>query len=408
MANFNAQNGCQKCVTQGEYSYVSHTNFYPQISCPNRTDADFRNKKYGSHHKNDSPLLRLPIDMIKDFPVGDSLHLIDLGIMKKLLLGWRDGNVGTYKTKWPARVSAEMSRKLLQLRMPVEIHRSMRGLDCLSHWKGSEFRTFLHYASIVVLKPVLSPEVYEHFLVFFCAITICSSEMYFYMLDLAHQLLMHFIELFKTMYGEDYITSNFHNLTHLVDDVKRFGPLHKFNAYPFESKLYEIKNLIRTGSKPLVQIAKRLSELNQISKNANFKPKNKNPILKNEITTKANSTDQDHVQRDNSKKFSKIQWENFTLSADPSNKWFLTNDDQIVAMDYVTERDSVVKISGSKVKDLTLFFETPITSNLLHIYQSNGKTYSAESYDLSFIKCKMVCISLDDSDCVFFPLLHTL
>ncbi|XP_062534120.1 uncharacterized protein LOC134203263 [Armigeres subalbatus] len=241
VANFNAQNGCQKCVSRGEYSHVSHTNFYPQSSCPTRTDEGFRNKDYGSHHKSDSPLLRLPIDMIKDFPVGDSLHLIDLGIMKKLLLGWRDGSVGSYRTKWPASISTDISKKLLQLRMPLEIHRSMRGLDCLSHWKGSEFRTFLHYASIVILKPVLPPHVYEHFLVFFCAITICSSDMYSSMLELAHQLLTHFVDMFKSIYGEDYVTSNFHNLMHLIEDVKRFGPLHKFNAYPFESKLFEIK-----------------------------------------------------------------------------------------------------------------------------------------------------------------------
>lgn len=99
MANFNAQNGCLKCTTVGEYSYTSHCNFFPQTESTKRTDAGFRNKIYGSHHKTDSPLLKLPIDMIEDIPVGDSLHLIDLGIMKKCLIGWRDGKIGSYRTK---------------------------------------------------------------------------------------------------------------------------------------------------------------------------------------------------------------------------------------------------------------------------------------------------------------------
>lgn len=83
VANFNAQNGCLKCTTMGVYSYVSHTNYYPRRQCVKRTDAGFRAKVYGTHHKIETPLTQLPIDMIKQFPIGDSLHLIDLGIMKR-------------------------------------------------------------------------------------------------------------------------------------------------------------------------------------------------------------------------------------------------------------------------------------------------------------------------------------
>lgn len=38
------------------------------------------------------------------------------------------------------------------------------------------------------------------------------------------------------------------------------GNFTKFSVYPFESKLYEIKNMMRNGNKPLAQIANRLSE----------------------------------------------------------------------------------------------------------------------------------------------------
>lgn len=61
--------------------------FSSKVSSP-RTDEDFRGLKYGVHHKIDSPLLKLPIDMVEQFPVSDSLHLIHLGIMKRLLTGW--------------------------------------------------------------------------------------------------------------------------------------------------------------------------------------------------------------------------------------------------------------------------------------------------------------------------------
>lgn len=49
-----------------------------------------------------------------------------------------------------------------------------------------------------------------------------------------------------------------HNLSHLVDEVRKFGVLQSFNAYPFENKLHMIKNLLRQGNNPLAQIARRL------------------------------------------------------------------------------------------------------------------------------------------------------
>lgn len=115
---------------------------FTAIDSPKRNNDDFRSKMYGQHHKSDSPLLKLNIDMIEDIPVSDSLHLIDLGLMKRLLIGWRDGNFGTYLTKWSARDIYEVNNFLSECQMPAEIHRSVRSLDVLAHWKGSEYRCF--------------------------------------------------------------------------------------------------------------------------------------------------------------------------------------------------------------------------------------------------------------------------
>lgn len=48
-----------------------------------RTDKRFRDRFQPQHHLQSSALEDLPIDMIKQFPVSDSLHLIDLGVMKR-------------------------------------------------------------------------------------------------------------------------------------------------------------------------------------------------------------------------------------------------------------------------------------------------------------------------------------
>lgn len=53
---------------------------YPKFECPRRTDESFRNRTDEDHHKEDTPLTDLPIDMVEDFVVADSLHLFHLGI----------------------------------------------------------------------------------------------------------------------------------------------------------------------------------------------------------------------------------------------------------------------------------------------------------------------------------------
>lgn len=403
MANFNGQNGCLKCTTVGEYSYVSHCNVFPRINCPKRTNEGFREKIYDLHHKHYSPLEELPIDMVEDFPIGDSLHLLDLGIMKRCLFGWRDGHFGTYRTKWCARESENISKFLKSCKMPSEIHRSVRGLDCLSHWKGTEYRTFLYYIGIVVLRKSLPYDVYEHFLVLFCAVTICSSKEYETYLDLAETLLNHYIEYYRDIYGEDYITSNVHNLSHLVDEVRRYGVLSSFNSYPFENKLYMIKTMLRTGRNPLAQVAKRLYESESVSICQSNEFENDFPILKNK-----NDGDNFPHKNERMEFYNKIEFRNYCLSIAACDKWFLTYDKQVVGIKNIILKDEKISIYGSCIAEISEYFETPIKSSYLNIFLSNSSEKPPQEYSLKEIKCKLVCIQESFEKNVFIPLIHTL
>lgn len=146
---------------------------YPRIDMPLRTDASFRNKLDEDHHKETTPLELLPIDMVMDFPIADSLHLLDLGIMKRCLIGWTRGSFKK-EAKWSGIDITNINHNLLDIntRMPNEIHRAVRGLDCISFWKGTEFRTFLLYIESVVLKDKLKIYIYKHFLRFINILTI--------------------------------------------------------------------------------------------------------------------------------------------------------------------------------------------------------------------------------------------
>ena len=46
----------------------------------------------------------------------------------------------------------------------------------MKFWKATEFRTFLHYVSIIVNRDFLWEEAFSHYLLYFCSMTIFSSN----------------------------------------------------------------------------------------------------------------------------------------------------------------------------------------------------------------------------------------
>uniref|UniRef100_A0A182PWS0 Uncharacterized protein n=1 Tax=Anopheles epiroticus TaxID=199890 RepID=A0A182PWS0_9DIPT len=151
VANFNAKHGCLKCTCVGEYNSSSRTVIFKGVDASPRTDALFRLSAYGEHHKEPSPLLDLQyLNIVEDVIVSDRLHLIDLGIMRKLLKGWILGRLG--QPKWSREKCVAFSNALKAIKLPFEIHRPFRSVQDINYWKASEYSSFLHYAGAGVLK----------------------------------------------------------------------------------------------------------------------------------------------------------------------------------------------------------------------------------------------------------------
>lgn len=392
--NYNAKAGCQKCTVVGTHSYISNTVVFTNINQPPRTNEFFRANHYVEHQKVETPLTQLPINMIKDFVVADPLHLLELGVLKRLLCGWRTGDLG-FKTKWSCRQQEEISGLLSQIKMPSEIHRDVRSLKLFSHWKGLEFRNFLNYYGPVVLKNYLAKEFYEHFLKLFCAVVICSAEKYLCHLNVAKLLFEQFITDYKRLYGAQFITSNVHNLDHVVDDVSRFGILSSISAYPFESCLFSIKRMIRAGKNPLVQIANRMTERLFISSFNNMDSTYKGPT----------------IQRGKNNKC-EIEFLDFKLSnVKFKDMWFYANKN-IFKMENAFEENSNFFIEGFEVLACNDFFVKPFKSSLLSIFianVSNIERVPLKRVNVCDIECKFVVINHSiENTYVFIPLLHTI
>jgi hypothetical protein len=165
--------GCPKCIQQGDYEGRV---VFLERNAPLRTNESFRNRIHEDHHNGDSILELLDLDMVLDFPV-DPMHLVDLGVCRKLLLTWIRGPL---ERRLPKNLVEIISARLELLRdyIPREFARLSRSLKFIDRWKVTEFVLFVSYIGPVVLAGILSSRLFNNFLVLHVAVRILSSNKY--------------------------------------------------------------------------------------------------------------------------------------------------------------------------------------------------------------------------------------
>lgn len=196
--------GCDKCTQEG--SYLDGRMTFPLVNCPLRTDVGFHNKDDEEHHRGATPLSALNFGLVSGFAL-DYMHLVCLGVVRKLLNFWLCGPVNSnssHASRLPAFAVRSLSDKLIHLSkfVPREFARKPRSLSEIDRWKAVEFRTFLLYTGPVVLSGILPDDVFNHFLLLSVAISLLASPRYCKIYnDYANQLLICFVEQSKVMYG---------------------------------------------------------------------------------------------------------------------------------------------------------------------------------------------------------------
>ena len=89
---FNGNYGCDHCELKGERLDGKKRQLFLQTEdLPLRTNESFRRQLQEAHHKAMTPFLDLDLDMISGFPL-DYMHLVCLGVMRKLLFAWVKGD----------------------------------------------------------------------------------------------------------------------------------------------------------------------------------------------------------------------------------------------------------------------------------------------------------------------------
>lgn len=108
-------------------------------------------------------------------------------------------------------------------------------------------------------------------------------------------------------------------------------------------------------------------------------------------------------------KYCEFQFSNFTLANNKKDRWFLSKDNEIVALQSAYCNGADIVFRGTKIHQQSNFFTLPFSSSRLNIYQANLIFDDKErTFPIADVQCKMVGLKSLNESFVFMPLLHTM
>lgn len=330
---------CTKCIQEGDWNRCV---VFPEIDNPLRTDRAFRAMEDGEYHHSESILVRLDIDMVLHFAL-DYMHLVCLGVMKRLIQLWVKG---PKDLRLRADLIKRASDDLVATGHSIssEFARLARELAVIDKWKATECRQFLLYTGPVILKSILTDDYYTHFLALSVAIRILSdSYLNDNFNDYADSLLRWFVTQYKVLYGIGYISHNVHNLVHLADEAKRFGCLDQFNCFKFENYMIDIKSKVQNCPKPLAQVVNRtLEEYAQ-------------PVVPEYVKSYP-------IVKECRSKITELHYEYFRITTKRKDNTCLLSDSSILIVREIFKRNDELYFRGDRITNTKSLFNKPCDS----------------------------------------------
>lgn len=371
-----AYHSCERCEDEGEWlGRVAFSNT-PGIL---RSDESFRLMRDSDHHVGVSPLSNLNIGFVSQFAL-DYMHLVCLGVMRKLLHLWLSGPLSVRLSSKSVKL---ISSYLLRVtnKVPGEFARRPRSLNDINRYKATEFRQFLLYTGPLALRKVLDSTKYRHFLLLHCSMRIllfkrANDKNY---INLAKALIAKFVKDGSVIYGPEFCIYNVHSLLHLADDAINYGPLDNVSSFPFENYMQKLKRYVRGQRMQLEQVVKRIFEEKYlVDRNvANIK-------CANNIRIKA----------------SKIEFRSFTLSTKHSNNCFVDSSGRVCMLKSIVTISGIpkLKVQLLKVEDMKLY---PIPSNKIGVYRVRSyKRFEILEVKDVYAKCVIIPSNVNANELV--------
>jgi len=386
--------GCDKCETEGEWN--GKVTFL-DTNAQKRTDVRFDELANEEHHLGPSALKSLPVGMVTQFPL-DYMHLVCLGVMRRLMLCWLRGPLAT---RLCARKVQQLSDKLISIAafVPREFARKPRSVSEILRWKATEFRQFLLYTGPVVLLRILPESLYNHFILMSVGISLLANpklcSVYY---GYANDLLRTFVNNAAALYGQDMIVYNVHALIHLADDVSRFGCLDNFSAFPFENSLMSIKKMIRKPNCILQQIASRLLE--------QMNCQSVMSSVESSVGKKEHDTGPVPRGFSHARQYNALQTKLFYLSLSSGDNCVANEEGRPCLIRNILFSQSKFILVVEYFKVVKDFFDCPLPSSTVAIFLVSHLTGEYQTLHVDKVLHKFVAMPSEQDSFILVPLVH--
>lgn len=342
-----------------------------------------------------SPLIELNIDMVQQFPL-DYMHLVCLGVVRRMAKFWLTGN--SLNVKLNAHRIELLSLKLVNCKkyIPCEFARKPRAIKHINLWKATELRQFLLYTGPIILIDTLKEDVLKHFRLLHCAIYILAHPvLHKEYSNYAENLLKLFINSSKDLYGLEFIVMNVHALSHISNDVRMFGPLDAYSAFPFENHLHFIKKHLRSPNKPLQQLIKRIGEGKTFRK-----PRIEKKLMLKKFT---NTIGPDFPP--NVRSFRKLHTSKFVITTSNGDNCFQLDSGETVLVKGIFENEGrEIFVCASICKFVRDLFDYPLESSKLGIFVGRQ---SSQTNNYPYYRLARKCLLVPKENLFsIIPLLH--
>ncbi len=397
----NAFHGCDHCTTVGRK--LNHRTCFPNSNAPPRTDESFDSYQDPDHHNCQNPWHGCDMKMVKQFPL-DYMHLICLGCMKKLVMLWLKGRIAFVRLSAKIVDQIDCHIKICAPFIPSEYNRKCRSLSHVSRYKATEWLLNLTKVFVVTLKGKIETEVYQHFLLLSCAVIILRDPNFCkhpHLVNQAEGMLERFVEQFPDIYGEEYISYNVHNLLHLADCVREYGPLDDFSAFIYENHIGKFKRAVKKPNCELPQVVNWVHDQDELPESA---PSPSTIFKKNHhdgpIPRELSQCDQ----------YGFMDREDYCIRTRTPDNCFLCGSKVIVVENILHDKDKKeTYLVYKKFLRKEQFFDYPCDSTHLGIWKVHhlDDTLSYCKIDRIFCKFALLPYKADQGVYVCFPMQHT-
>lgn len=214
-----------------------------------------RNKPKINGIKAISPLIFLESFDIIDGFTPDYMHCVLLGVVKQITnILMQPLNIPHYQ------------EQLNSIKLPHQVCRLTRPIDDNAFWNARVEENWLLFISMTLFSSKLQSKYLKYWSLLVESMHILlKSEIRVTELDRAEAMLKLFVELTQRYFGKAAITFNVHQLLHLVDSVRKWGPLWAHSTFAFEAGNHTLLQAIHCGNGAILQILRFINVSNSVS-----------------------------------------------------------------------------------------------------------------------------------------------